>query len=531
MKQAIITPYLSLNPSLKLTYLNRFLIVLIGMLGPCGFAPFHTPGLTLMSITLLYLFLQHSSNRQSVALGFLFGMGYFGFGVSWVLVSIHDYGNLNYLIAGIATLLFVAYLALFPALVCYCYKLSAPYCTTLTQITLFSVLWCLSEVLRSSLFSGFPWLLLGTSQIDTPLHYLFPVVGIYGVSLLTVLASTALATTLLEKTIRRYAYLLLFISLLLAPNALKTIDWTTFKEQSLSVAVIQANLAMRDKWDESLFWNLLRYYQNSIEQVLGTDVIILPESAIPLPANYLTEYLQKLNDKAAQAKSSLLLGILQAANEEESGFYNSIIGLGQAQGHYNKRHPVPFGEYIPQPFLALNRWFQVPDSSILPGHSEQSAITVAKHPIATLICYEIAYPELLKEQMPNSEFIVSISDNGWFGHSFARYQHLQIAQTLSLLTGRYHVVVNNDGLSSIINNKGQINDSLPPYSAGILRSSVSLAQGTTPWLIWGDYPVLIFCSFFLVFILYSGFKVFSINHHLLRSTRGVILRPSNHRKK
>lgn len=265
---------------------------------------------------------------------------------------------------------------------------------------------------------------------------------------------------------------------------------------------MQANLSMRDKWDEALFWDLLKYYEKATDQLMGKQLIILPESAIPLPASYLEEYLLKLHKKALKAKSSLILGILQPTDESEVSYYNSIISLGRAHGEHIKRQLVPFGEYIPGPFVAINHWLGLPEPNILPGVKNQNLVHIDKHPIASLICYEIAYPNLVRLQMPLAQWIVSISDNGWFGHSLASYQQLQMAQMLSLLTGRYQVVVNNDGLSSIVNDQGNIVEGLPPFSSGILQSEVFPAQGSTPWIIWSEYPALIFCALFLFFILF-----------------------------
>jgi len=228
----------------------------------------------------------------------------------------------------------------------------------------------------------------------------------------------------------------------------------------------------------------------------------LPESAIPLPASYLDKYLTKLNDKTLKMNSALMVGILQPTNDSETHFYNSVITLGQAKGKHLKRQLVPFGEYIPKPLLAINRWFNLPEPNLLPGKKQQPLIRIANHPIASLICYEIAYPNQLRAQMPEAQWIVSISDNGWFGHSLASYQQLQMAQILSLLTGRYQIVVNNDGLSSVINSFGEIVDSLPPFSSGILQSSIHPAEGSTFWIVWNEYPSFIFCAFFLIFTLF-----------------------------
>lgn len=502
MKQAALTQYITLDSSSRVHYSKYLLTFLAGLIGPFGFAPFHFPGLTILSLALLFAAVLKSTTKQSLFLGFIFGLGYFGFGVSWVIISIHDYGQLNYVFSGLITLIFIMYLSLYPALVCYFFKLLRTDHSMLLSIVSFSVLWCLSEFVRSNFLTGFPWLLIGTTQIDTPLRHLAPLIGIYGLGFFCALASTLLTTAVRDNSIKRYYFLTAFVVLIIGPTVLKNVEWTHLKKESVSVGVIQANLSMRDKWDETLFWNLLKYYQDATDKLLGKQLIILPESAIPLPASYLNEYLLKLHKKALQAKSALLLGILEPTDESETHYYNSIITLGQANGQHIKRQLVPFGEYIPRPFVAINRWFNLPEPNISPGKKIQEAITVLNQPIASLICYEIAYPDLLRKQLPQAQWIVSISDNGWFGHSLASYQQLQMSQVLSLLTGRFQVVVNNDGLSSVINTKGDIIDGLPPFSAGILESEIFPAEGSTPWVIWNEYPILIFSAFCVIFILF-----------------------------
>ncbi|CAM4444335.1 MAG: Apolipoprotein N-acyltransferase [Legionella sp.] len=294
---------------------------------------------------------------------------------------------------------------------------------------------------------------------------------------------------------------MVFIILMLSPFAFKNVNWTQVQKDPITIGGVQANLSMRDKWDETLFWNMLKHYEQAINKLLGKQLIILPESALPLPASYLDKYLHKLNDKAIKANSALMLGILQPTNDSEANYYNSVITLGTGKGTVLKRQLVPFGEYIPKPLQTINRWFNLPDANLVPGKIHQSLIKVANHPIASLICYEIAYPYLLRMQMPEAQWIVSISDNGWFGHSFASYQQLQMAQILSILTGRYQVVVNNDGLSSVINSNGDITEMLPPFSAGILQGSVYPAEGITPWIRWSEMPAFIFCALFLSFTL------------------------------
>lgn len=505
MKQTALANSLSFNSSIRIGYVKYLFVFIAGLFAPFGFAPFHLPGLTLLSLAFLYASLHNCSRRQSFYLGFIYGIGYFGFGVSWVIVSIHDYGQLNYALSGLVTLIFIMYLSLFPGIVAYLFELFAFKKRKLLSLILFATLWCLSEYSRASLFSGFPWLLIGTTLIDTPIKYLAPVLGIYGLSLLGAFISALLTLTVSPTTQKRYRYLIVVVLLIVSPLLGKNIAWSQVKQEPISVGAVQANLSMRDKWDETLFWNLLKYYENGIIKLLGKQLIILPESAIPLPASYLDKYLSKLHKKALQSNSALMLGILQPTDDSELNYYNSVITLGQAKGKILKRQLVPFGEYIPKPLAAIYRWLKLAEPNLLPGKNHQTLIKIGNYPIASLICYEIAYPYVLREQMPKAQWIVSISDNGWFGHSLASYQQLQMAQLLSLLTGRYQVVVNNDGLSSIIDNNGDIVESLPPFSSGLLQGTIFPSEGFTPWIIWHDYPSLLFCIFFLIFIVYLRF--------------------------
>jgi apolipoprotein N-acyltransferase len=503
MKPAALLNSPLLHATAKNINLFFLLVFLSGLISPLGFAPFHLPGMTILSLVFFYLIINNHSKKHSFIFGFLFGLGYFGFGVSWVIISVHDYGNLNYFLSGLTTLFFIFYLSLYPALVSYCFKRWSLPQNKLFNGLFFSCLWSFSEYLRANLLTGFPWLLIGTTQIDTPLKYLIPILGVYGVSFVCVFASSLFALALREQSIKRYYYSIFFVLLLVTPSLLKNTQWTKINSQPITIGVIQANLAMRDKWDDSLFWSLLKHYETNINALLGKQLIILPESAIPLPASYLEEYLLNIKQKTLKAHSALVFGILQPTDDSETSFYNSIKTLGHAQGEHVKKQLVPFGEYIPKPFSALNRWLDLPEPNIVPNKIKENLIKIHQHPVASLICYEIAYPYLLRQQMPLAEWIISISDNGWFGHSLASYQQLQMAQVLSLLTGRFQVVANNDGLSSVINNQGDLVDSLPAFSAGILQSEIFSAFGATPWIMWGNYPFLFFCVilFFLQFFL------------------------------
>ena len=467
---------------------------LAGILMPLGFAPFHFPGLSILSLAFFYALLKQKNIKEACSVGFFYGLGFFGVGVSWVYISIHDYGHLNSLLSGIITLFFVMYLALFPMLTAGFFKICSKNTTVWISCLLFSALWCFAEYLRATLLTGFPWLLLGTGQIDTPMKYLLPIVGIYGVGFLACLSATCLVHAMRASRLKQGYGILAFLCLILSPSLLKHTTWINTSNTPLSVGIIQSNLSMRDKWDESLFWTLIHQYQESFEKLTGkTQLIVMPESAIPLPESYVAELIENIDLRAKNTNSSVLLGIPQPTDSSDSHFYNSVLALGQAQGHYLKQHLVPFGEFVPDKLERLMQLLGIPVPYIKPGREAQSLILVDNHPIASLICYELAYPEILRRQLPEAEWIVSISDDGWFGHSLAMYQQLQMAQVLSLETGRYQVVSNNDGLSSVIDTQGNINASLKAFSKSTLEANIYPATGATPWVLYGDSPVLYFC--------------------------------------
>ena len=337
---------------IRLTY-----CFLSGLLIPFGFAPFHLPGLAILGIALLFLQLENANQKHGFLSGFIFGLGFFGLGVSWIYISIHDHGYFHPIVAAGFTLLFVAYLSLFTGLMTKLYGLLRKDKSLFSACMIFSALWCGSEVLRSTLFGGFPWLLLGFGQMDSPLNQLLPVIGVYGVSFISCCAGSLLASISRSTGLSRIGFTIAFVLILILPSLLKNSTWTSVKEKSFSVGIVQANLSMRDKWDESLFWNILDYYEREILDLVSKNaIIVLPEAAIPLPTSYLSDFLESIDKKIHAAHSALLLGIPHPTNADEESYYNAIISLGQAEGVYFKQHLVPFGEFTPEIFKSLSTW-------------------------------------------------------------------------------------------------------------------------------------------------------------------------------
>lgn len=509
MPQTITAHKLALISAKTLKYSHLISAFLTGLLLPLGFAPFHFPGAAILGIALFYAQIEYGRSRHAFAKGLFFGLGYFGLGTSWVFVSIHEYGHLNTFVSALITLLFLLYLSLFTALMAFVYKKLATKQRTIFSCFLFSSLWILFEYFRSTFLSGFPWLLLGFGQFDTPGKYLLPLIGVYGLGFISCLAATLLTNSVGARQKKRFLLLAGFVCLLLSPLLLKDYQWAVEDKDPITVGVIQANLSMRDKWDEHLFWQLLNGYQKETEQLLGTKLIVMPESAIPLPPSYVLDFLNDIDQRAKKAGSAVMLGMPMPTTFNENYYFNSLVSLGHSKGIYQKQHLVPFGEYIPKPFLKISNWLAIPEANLKPGKRNQSLLKVQKHKIATLICYELAYGDLLRQQLPLAKWIVSISDDGWFGHSLAMYQQLQMAQVRSIETARYQVVANNDGLSSIINTQGQIVSSLPAFRAGILKAELKPATGMTPWVYFGNLPILLICA--LIVLFYTGSRIIKRN--------------------
>ena len=492
-----------MNTILTVITTIQWRMLLYGILLALSFAPFRIPSFAILSLALFYselLKLPSKSLKKACQIGLWYGIGLFGFGVSWVYVSIHQYGHLHAIISAALTLLFILYLSLFTAGVGLCVNYFSALFSSLYAIISFSTFWMLAEWARASIFSGFPWLLIAYGQLDSPIHTLFPWIGIYGVGFYTACIAGILAC-LLKHTQDKLFLTIAIITLLFIPAFIKNPTSTSTKP--LSVAIIQANIAMRDKWDENLFWKVVKTYDASIQHLLGTDIIVLPESAIPVPSNYFWDTLQRWNREARNHNTALLLG-MPKPSKQHNAYYNAMLSLGKSQGYYLKQHLVPFGEYIPRQFRTISHLLHIPDSHMTAGSHVQSLMTIHNYKIATLICYEIAYNELLRQQLPQAQWIVSISDNGWFGHSFAAYQQQQMAQVLSLEANRYQIMANNDGLSSLISSTGEIISELPRFKSQILRSSLIPITNTTPWMYYGDRPIqsILLLNFCFILILH-----------------------------
>jgi apolipoprotein N-acyltransferase len=486
--------------------------LLAGAIAPLSLSPVNFWPAAIISVFVLLLSLEETLPRQAAKLGWVFGLGFFGIGASWVYVSINIYGNASGIFAAFLTAVFVAALALLFALQCWVYQ---RYFSGLQRALGFAACWVLFEWLRSWLLTGFPWLYLGYAHINTLLANLAPVLGVLGISFTVVLVSGMLYEMALiwrkEKlwmSKQLAIYELKFILIGISMFFLGAFSWVE-EEQGLSadIALVQANIDQNLKFDPAYIGEGLNLYNGLSGPLWGNDIIIWPETAIPLLYQRADAELAYFDRIARDNNSSLVTGILY---REDSQIYNSVTALGNGSGIYHKQKLVPFGEYVPlagimEPVLQI---FSLPMSSLASGPRNQALLQASGFFMASYICYEVVYPDFVRKQAYMADFLVTISNDTWFGGSFGPLQHLQMAAMRALENGRYMVRATSNGVTAFINEKGQIVDQANQFEIAILESTVPVFRGRTPFSYWGSWPIVLFS--FLVLAVIAALKQINI---------------------
>ena len=267
--------------------------------------------------------------------------------------------------------------------------------------------------------------------------------------------------------------------------------WLQKSGDAISVSLVQGNIPQQLKWSPDHINKTLQTYTQLTETHWDSDIIVWPEAAIPLPQDMAQDFLNSLDAKAKQHQTTLITGILARA-QNPNQYYNAMVALGTGEGQYNKRYLVPFGEYVPWQNLlrGLINFLDLPTSHITAGAAKQINIRADDIPIATFICYEIAYSSALDNALPQAQLLITISNDAWFGDSLAPAQHVQIAQFRSLQSGRYQLFVTNDGITAIISPQGEVIKQLPQFVSGVLNGEVYAMRGLTPWFKLGEKSIL-----------------------------------------
>lgn len=470
-----------------------FLALFCGALLPCAFAPLNFYILAAVIPAVMFWCWLGSTPGQAFRRGYWFGLGMFGVGVSWVYIAISDFGFTSAPVAFVLTALFVGFLALFPALQGWLSVRLFVVANNRIALLVFPALWLLFEWVRGWFMTGFPWLNLGYSQIDSPLSGYAPILGVYGLSLLVL----AVATCLFFAAIQRYRSALIqgivLLVIILSGWMLSGYPWTQSTGELLRVAVVQGNLPQLTKWDPDKILQRMHTYQDLSEPYWGQkDLIVWPENALTiLWQDAPLSYREELEQRARQSNTSLILGV--PYGDAELAYYSSMMVLGKTNGVYHKRHLVPFGEYVPlgDMLRGIGGFFDLPMSGFSRGDKKQLHLQAAGQLLAPSVCYEDAFGEELIDFLPEATLLVNGSNNAWYGRSWAPHQHLQISRMRTLETGRQMIRSTTTGISALIDQHGKIVQQTPQFEQAVLEGAVMPYTGATPFVRWGNWPVLI----------------------------------------
>ncbi len=426
--------------------------------------------------------------------GGLFGLGAFGFGIYWIYISLHDYGNAPAPFAVFATFLIVLIMALYPAILGGLigrWKLPPG---SLRWLVIIPALWTLFDWIRSWLFTGFPWLALGYSQIDTPLGQLAPYLGVFGIDW-AVFLSAGLLWTLLnsDRWKMRAVWSGVLVVLWLGAWALGQITWSKPTGSPLRVALVQGNISQNQKWLAHFQRETLqRYQQLSLPEQTGSDVIIWPETAIPIFYQDVQPYIAALAAGAVQNNVDYISGI-PTGSWETGVFHNSVLSIGATPGFYHKNRLLPFGEYLPLRTLLLffRDWVDIPMADFTPGDRNQPLLRAGGQPVGVSICFEAVFGSDIRLALPDATWLINVSNDAWFRDSTAPHQHLQIARMRALETSRYMARATNTGISAIINERGRITARGAQFETLVVRGNVQPHHGLTPYARFGDTPIIL----------------------------------------
>ncbi len=474
-------------------WLRNLLAVCAGTLITLSLAPFDMGSAGMAALVLLLFLLANSSPRTAFVRGWFFGVGMYGSGASWVYVSIYHYGNAPAPLAVVLTLLFCLGLALLSALLCYIYRRLLANDNSMS-LAVFPALWVLGEWLRTWLLSGFPWLFIGYAQIDGPLHGWAPLVGVFGMSYLLALSAACVFLLLLSKK-RKYWLIAPGLAPWLLGPLFNTITWVQPLNKEVTIGLVQANIAQDEKWQPAKIPGHIKLQEELTEELWGKQVVVWPEAAIPMLYAKAKPIIERLNQRAQQHNSAFFTGI--PYRNTDGDYHNSIVALGSGSGIYFKRRLVPFGEYVPleNVLRGLIDFFDLPTSHFTPGPAEQSFLLANGLHVAPFICYEVVYPALLRTgNKPLPDFLLTISNDTWFGASIGPLQHLQMARMRALELGRAMIRSTNNGVSALIDADGSITAQTAQFEQQVLTGTIHLYSGKTPYARFGNHALLLFCA-------------------------------------
>lgn len=505
----------------------------LGLLMPFGFAPYNIwllPSIVLC-IFLSVFYLTNSYNRKyfSFFYGLSFGLGFFSHGIWWISISLSQFGGAPLIFAAFATFLVILAMALYYAVFMHilyqCTKISF-----LFSLTVAAPLWMFFEWLRSFLLTGFPWLALGYSLVDSPfkmivLPQMGALLGSFWVIWLALICVPLLlkinqkiipnkfkiSPASLSPNITFKAFFLLNFPALIVAGTMILLYLQSdeiIEQKPLKVAIVQGNIPISLKFAEDKFWDNTKSYINLSEQILEQeqdkiDLLVWPETAVATFYDSAPELFDHFRTWAQDLNMHLLTG-LATGSLAQGDYRNSIIHIGnKTDAFYEKHRLLPFGEYLPMRwfFSFFRNFVEIPLDDFTAGASIQAPFEVKDAKVATSICFEGVFGNDIHHQASQAGILVNISNDAWFGNSLAPFQHFQIIKARAIELARPMIRATNTGISAFIDAHGNVSNQAPMFEKSALAQIVIPNSGLSVYAKWGDSIWLYLCSIILLILL------------------------------
>ena len=465
--------------------LKQFLIpFFFGFIGIFAFSPFSIKPLIILSYSYLIRELVYRENSSLKKIIF-WSFGHWGFGMSWLIVSVYYYGETSILISLIIFLLLILILTTFfslPLSILRFRLFSRNNASQHIELLYISSILILSELSRYYLLNGVPWLIPGSVFLDTNTQYIYSIFGVAAGSMLIYLFASLIA--LYWGRNKNISYLIFLSSLILfIPVTLEKIE----DRRDIYVSIIQPSsdpfLKYKNGYKNEIEQNILNLVERTSPK---SEIVVLPEAELPysMQSKDFTNFIKKIDT----SNKEFISGVWSYKDEH---LYNALININTSES-YNKMHLVPFGEYIP--FISSLRgiisFFDMPMSNVKHGNKNQQNIAIFQDKtinFAPLICFDIAFSNTVRKSNKSSYFMINISNDTWFGKSIGPYHHLDITRVRAIENNKWIIRSTNDGFSAIITNNGTIVDIIEKGITGVINSGINIEKERSLYNIYGYF--------------------------------------------
>ena len=456
--------------------------------------------LSFLAVFALIIYLNNSLVSNYNRLGYLILVLGVLFGLHWVFNSLHNIGELPLYFVIPATLLLAIYVASFYAFALFIAK---KYKFTPVEVAAIVTLF---EWTKSFLFTGFPWIEIGTLSLNTPLVNYAPIFGTYAVTFFATLLVVYMVNKQNTRSIIKISLILLFGLLLQFFNFTKPVG------EKIKVALIQGNVNQQLKFNPDLERINVEKHLSILKKISHKNhisAVVFPETAFVRPLELMDPLLlEKLSKTLIKTNSLLMTGM---PTLEKNDWYNSLVVLKpdlkakyffRKIGEYRKRHLVPFGEFIPTGFNWFVKMMNIPLGNFSEGKPTQPSINIHGQNIAINICFEDLFNSEIIQSFDNSKngipnILLNVSNLGWFGKSNSLHYHLMAARMRSIETERPYIRATNTGVTAYIDHKGKLKAVAPIVETSYLLVDIQGREGLTPFSKFGNSPILLLCLFIL----------------------------------